>query len=67
MEDRLEELETQIAFQNNTLQELNDAIIHQQQQIDQLDASVKLIIDKMRSLATDTVKPESEETPPPHY
>ena len=66
-EDRLAELETQLAFQDNTIQELNAVVIRQQEQIDKLLREVALIKDKLRELKVSAVIPESEETPPPHY
>ena len=66
-EDRLAELETQLAFQDNTIQELNAVVIRQQEQIDRLLQEVKLIKDKLQDLKISSVIPQSEETPPPHY
>ena len=66
-EDRLAELETQLAFQDKTIHELNAVVIRQQQQIDQLLKEVALIKDKLQELKVSSVIPQSEETPPPHY
>lgn len=66
-EDRLAELEMQLAFQDNTIQELNAVVIRQQEQIDQLLRELELIKDKLRDLKSSSVVPQSEETPPPHY
>ena len=66
-EDRLAELETQLAFQDNTIQELNAVVIRQQEQIDKLLREVALIKDKLHELKISAVIPESAETPPPHY
>ncbi|MFZ5659758.1 MAG: SlyX family protein [Pseudomonadota bacterium] len=43
MEERLVELETRVAFQENTLQELNDVVVRQQQEIDQLKSDLETI------------------------
>ena len=67
MDQRLEDLETRLAFQDQELQSLNDVIIRQQQQIDQLVAQVSLLKDKLQDLAPSLVVAQSEETPPPHY
>ena len=37
-EERIVNIEAKIAYQDNTLQELNDVIYRQQKQIDQLEA-----------------------------
>ena len=67
MDEKLEELETRLAFQDQELQTLNDVIINQQSQIDGLEEKIRLLHEKMKDLKTETVIPASEETPPPHY
>jgi len=67
MEDRLAELETRIAFQDSTIQELNEVVIRQQDKIDQLEQAVALLKDHVNALQPPAVAPMNEETPPPHY
>lgn len=65
-EERLIELETRIAFQEQGIQELSDVIFRQQQQIDQLDQLCKLLLHKMQDVETASPgKPADEK--PPHY
>ena len=67
MQDKLEELETRLAFQDQELQTLNDVIIRQQAQIDELVVQMRVLQDKIRDIQPSLVIPQSEETPPPHY
>ncbi len=67
MENRLAELESRIAFQDKTLNELNDVIIRQQRQIDQMSKGLAELQAQVKSLAPAMVAPSTEETPPPHY
>lgn len=67
MEDKLVELETRLAFQDQEIQTLNEVIIRQQEQIDQLADQMKILKDKVQDMKPSLVIPESEETPPPHY
>jgi len=67
MSDKIAELESQIAFQDNTIQELNDIVTRQQKQIDDLSAAVKLLLNQVKQLNEVMAAPEGDEPPPPHY
>ncbi|HDO21388.1 MAG TPA: SlyX family protein, partial [Nitrospirae bacterium] len=45
-EDRLVKIETKIAFQENTIKDLNDTVYNQQKQIDTLSETLKQLIDR---------------------
>ena len=66
----LVDLQTQLAFQDHTINELNDVIASQQQQIDKLQLQLKALSDRINGLedAVDKSagsKPTEEK--PPHY
>ena len=67
MSDALIELQTQLAFQEQTTAELNAALISQQRQIDLLRLEIKLLKDKLGMLEDriETGPPQNEK--PPHY
>ncbi|MGD8559353.1 MAG: SlyX family protein [Gammaproteobacteria bacterium] len=67
MKDRLAELESRVAFQDNTIQELNDVIVKQQHQLDQLLLQYREIKDQLQTLTPSLLAQISEESPPPHY
>lgn len=67
MDHQVIELETRLAFQEHTIQQLNDVVTRQQFQIDQLAAELKNIKARMSALASSNIAHESEETLPPHY
>ena len=48
-QERLIEIETKIAYQEQTVKELNEAICQQQNQIDQLQATCNLLIKRLTS------------------
>ncbi len=64
---RVVELESRVAFQDQTMQELNETIIHQQREIDRLTRELETLRERLRGLAPSPVVSPDEETPPPHY
>lgn len=66
-DSRVVELETRLAFQEHTLQALNDVVIRQQQQIEMLVREIQALKDRMRAAAPSPVGPLEDEKPPPHY
>ena len=63
----IEELQTKLAFQEHTIEALNDALSSQQQQLDDLTFKVRHVIDRVKSIEPSNIARQSEETPPPHY
>ena len=60
------ELQTRIAFQDGTLQELSDVIARQQQAIEALQKELEELRCQLRTLQPSEVTGGSE-PPPPHY
>ncbi len=67
LQEHIEQLESQLTFQEDTIAQLNDAITNQQWQIDKLTRQVKLLSDKIQQFQPSQIASQSEETPPPHY
>lgn len=63
-EQRLIDIETALANQERTLDELSRIVYEQGKEIDRLVKLNKYLRDMIDK---DVVKPETEETPPPHY
>jgi SlyX protein len=59
---RIDGLETRIAFQDKTLEELSGVLAQQQQLIDQLKAKIKDLVVQLGNSVSD-----SGNEPPPHY
>jgi SlyX protein len=67
-EERLEKIETKIAYQEDMIEELNKTVYQQQQNLKQLETTCKSLAQHIASLyesANDGSKPENER--PPHY
>jgi len=64
-EARIEALESKLAFQEDLIAQLNDALVGQQNRIDQLEVWLKVLAQQIR-IGLDPGQP-SDESPPPHY
>ncbi|MDF1577031.1 MAG: SlyX family protein [Desulfobulbales bacterium] len=47
---RIVELETRLAFQDSTIEELNEVLVGQQRQLDRLESDHKRIEDRLKQL-----------------
>ncbi|WP_375452203.1 SlyX family protein [uncultured Devosia sp.] len=63
--DRLDALETRIAYQDETIEELNATITAQWAVIDALSRKVNLLDEQARAVSI--IADPSTEPPPPHY
>lgn len=68
IEARLIELESRIAFQDHTIQELNDALAEARMALDQQQRVLKRVVEELKSARGAGVSIDaSDEPPPPHY
>lgn len=68
IDTRFEDLEAKVAYQEHTIQELNDTIFQQQKDIDELRATCKILVERYRELAATNAGPASPvDEKPPHY
>ena len=63
--DRLDALESRVAFQDHTIEELNATITAQWRQIDLLTRKLSQMEEQVRSGSQ--IADPSTEAPPPHY
>ena len=64
IEQRLIDIETALANQDKVIDDLNQVVILQGKQIDNLLRQNQYLLSVLEN---DTVKPQGEEVPPPHY
>lgn len=66
LEGRVTELESRLAFQDDTIQSLNDVLVAQQRALDRLQQQMAAMLKRQEELGSqfDTFE---EDAPPPHY
>lgn len=67
MENKIVDLQSKLAFQDETINELNEVITDQQNQLDQLREEIRLLGLRIASVAESSSTSEEKEPPPPHY
>jgi SlyX protein len=65
--DRLEKLETTIAFQEQAIEDLNKTITAQWAEIATLKRLIGNLGERVREIADNPALAEAPEPPPPHY
>lgn len=65
--NRIDDLECKLAFQEQTIDELNEALTQQQLLISKMQDQMKYVVGKVKNMDNSNLADASEETPPPHY
>ncbi len=65
--DRIEELETRLSFQENVLQTMSDEMAKQQQQLELLMLEIKRLNKALEMASSGSSANQADEPPPPHY
>jgi SlyX protein len=65
--ERLEKLETTVAYQEQSIEDLNKTILAQAAEITQLQRLVANLGERLREIADNPALAEGPEPPPPHY
>lgn len=67
LEQRVAELEVQVAFQEDHLQKLNEALVEQQNRIDSLGSGLRHYQKRVQEIQEGIGEVSSENEVPPHY
>lgn len=66
LEERVMELESRLAFQDDTVMALNDVLVEQQRVVDRLQLQMAALLKRYEEVVGQYGASE-EEAPPPHY
>ena len=66
-EDRLIELETKVAFQEDSIQKLTEAVNQHEKELYRLTREVKIMREHATSQSESQLADLDDEPPPPHY
>lgn len=66
LEMRIADLESRLAFQDDTIQTLNDVLVEQQRLVDRLQLQVAALAKRQEELLSQYGVDE-DDAPPPHY
>ncbi len=67
MEERIIELESRVAFQEEGIQSLGETLRQQQQIIETLQLDIEELRQRLKSAAISPLDGKAVEPPPPHY
>jgi SlyX protein len=66
LEQRITDLEARLAFQDDTIQTLNDVLVTQQRAVERLQAQLGMLARRQEDMQS-RIGSEEDEAPPPHY
>ncbi|MFJ4144326.1 SlyX family protein [Pseudomonas sp. NPDC089734] len=66
LEERVMELESRLAFQDDTIQALNDVLVTHRRELDRMQLQVAAMLKRQEELGNQ-FEMFAEDVPPPHY
>ncbi len=66
-DERLEQIEIKLAYQDDALRQLSDVVYRQQQQIEVLHSHCQRLDERITSASAAGAPPSTEDEKPPHY
>jgi len=66
-DERLEQIEIKLAYQDDALRQLSDVVYRQQQQIEVLRSQCQRLDERITNDGSAAAPPSAEDEKPPHY
>jgi SlyX protein len=66
-DDRIISIETKLAYQEDTIQALNDVVCQQDKRIEQLESTCRILIDQLSASDDPSASDNPQDEVPPHY
>ncbi|NUY55253.1 SlyX protein [Salinivibrio sp. MA351] len=67
LQQQIDDLEYKVAFQEDTIDQLNTALTRQQGDIERMTVQIQYLVSKLQHVEPENIASQAEETPPPHY
>lgn len=67
LQQQIDDLEYKVAFQEDTIDQLNNALTRQQGDIERMTVQIQYLVSKLQHVEPENIASQAEETPPPHY
>jgi Uncharacterized protein conserved in bacteria len=67
LQQQIDDLEYKVAFQEDTIDQLNTALTRQQGDIERMTVQIQYLVSKLQQVEPENIASQAEETPPPHY
>lgn len=67
LQQQIDDLEYKVAFQEDTIDQLNTALTRQQDDIERMTVQIQYLVSKLQQVEPENIASQAEETPPPHY
>ncbi|WP_025739218.1 SlyX family protein [Salinivibrio socompensis] len=67
LQQQIDDLEYKVAFQEDTIDQLNTALTQQQSDIERMTIQIQYLVNQLQQVEPENIASQADEPPPPHY